>query len=46
MSDIMFWLLIVIFAPFLMYVLFRILSSAIFKSFFEQKKQFEEKEEK
>lgn len=41
MSDFIMWTLIIILAPFLIYVIFRVVSSAVFKSFFEQKKEFE-----
>ena len=46
MSNFLMWTLIVVFAPFVIYTIFRIVSSAVFKSFFEQKNEFEKKGEK
>ena len=40
------WILVVIIlSPILIYTIFRVVSSAIFRSFFEQKKEFETKKE-
>ncbi len=41
-----YWWALIVLAPFLMYTIFRIVSSAIFTSFFEQKKAFETKTKK
>lgn len=43
MSDLFIWVLIIVWTPFLIYTIFRIVSSAVFKSFFEQKTEFEKK---
>lgn len=43
MNNILFWFLVVFLSPFVVYVIFRIVSSAVFRSFFEQKKEFEKK---
>ena len=43
MNDILFWGLVVFVSPFVLYVVFRIASSAVFKSLFEQKNEFEKK---
>jgi len=44
MSDIISIAIFVILAPFLAYMLFRIVSSAIFRSWFESKHEFEKKD--
>lgn len=46
MNNTILTIIFVILTPFLVYVLFRIGSSAIFRSWFESKREFEEKEEK
>jgi len=45
-NDIVTIILLIIFVPFLSYTLFRIVSSAIFRSWFESKREFEKKEDK
>lgn len=41
MSDLLMIMLIILFAPFLIYTLIRIVSSAVFKSLFEQRKEYD-----
>lgn len=37
------WTIIIVCTPFLLYIIFRIMSSAVFRSWFEMKKEHENK---